>query len=1222
MHRARSGHKTKEKPSAPGDSSGDTGKAAETGRKLSPETDRGGDAQALVIPDERYNEGSRVRTGCAEMQTEGKQVYDGNKVAENVPEVAVACEVIGEANSLVVESPEGLVNNRLAEAACGAESWAECTDMPSERIEGRLEPPQFAVAHGPAGGNKGPDWQSTGARPRGRRILPPDLFSDSESDNGNEDPAFCEETSSVTPPLIHRRGDSTMVESSTVLHRERDHYACPECGRSFMSKIGLSQHRRHAHIEAYNADIDIERTKPRWTREEEYLLAAHEVRLLKEGVQNINQRLASRFPTRTFDGIKSHRRQMQYRKLVKDLLSRRDGDDQGQAVSGSSSMSLQAQEDRGAPCDNTSSRVDHRAAIVEELQTLVGKQPPRSFQAFRLWELTKRFLDGQNVATALETYLLEVFTTDRRVQRRCTPTVTQESRRKRKKREYAQCQNLYRKNRSFCIRNILDEAGSSAIEDPNAFLEEWQEILEAPPTSTHSLSNCATAGSIDPRFLITAQDIKSAMPLKNSAAGPDGFSSRSLHTCPMLVLRVLLNLLILQKRLPLFLCNARTIFIPKVPGASSAALHRPITVSHVLTRLLHKIFMRRLMSTIKLDYRQRAFLPADGCAENLLLLQTVIDEAKHKLKPLALASVDVAKAFDRVAHPAILQGLRRKGVAEGFCAYVSDFYERATTVLTCGNLSKVVHPTRGVRQGDPLSPLLFNLTLDEFFEQLPSEISFESEGFVMSAMAFADDIILMASTRNGLQSQLHRLEKHLQKCGLEANASKSATLTIMPSGRDKKAKVDTEWVYRIAGQPIKNVSHTTVWKYLGIRFDGTSANNNTVRNDLRILLARLARAPLKPQQRLVALRSYLLPRLIHRLVLGPISAKLLKALDKMVRASARTWLSLPHDVPVGFLYAPIPAGGLGIMCLRTAIPHMKVNRIERLLYSDHYQCTVAATKDFIRKALRQAHDLTQFRGTIIGSAAAVRNYWTRSLHSSCDGRPLSQCPTAPGSTAWLGEGTTFLKGKEFVDLTKFHIAAIPNLTRLKRGQNSTKRCRAGCDADESLGHILQRCHRTHHQRIQRHDAIVRYLARSLREKEWTVREEPHYQTSQGTKIPDLVLSRDGQCVILDVQIVGTRVNLSDAHEAKRTKYLVPDMLMKIKEATRATTYPTVSSVTLTYRGTWASESVGILRDVGLGREHTKIITIRCLQGGLRAFKVHQRSTAVINRLRSARAGTT
>ncbi|KAH7986115.1 hypothetical protein HPB51_026713 [Rhipicephalus microplus] len=191
----------------------------------------------------------------------------------------------------------------------------------------------------------------------------------------------------------------------------------------------------------------------------------------------------------------------------------------------------------------------------------------------------------------------------------------------------------------------------SQVNDPSAFLEEWRVVLETPPGDGLLTMSRSGSGTIDPRFLITAQDIKSAMPLRNTASGPDGFSAKRLHSCPMILLRVLCNLLLMQKRLPQLLCNARTVFIPKVPGASTAALHRPITVSHVLTRLLHKVFVRRLMASVKLNFRQRAFLPVDNCAENLLLLQTVIDEARHKLRPLAMASVDVAKAFDRVAHP-------------------------------------------------------------------------------------------------------------------------------------------------------------------------------------------------------------------------------------------------------------------------------------------------------------------------------------------------------------------------------------------------------------------------------------------------------------------------------------------------------------------------------------------------------------------------------------------
>lgn len=54
------------------------------------------------------------------------------------------------------------------------------------------------------------------------------------------------------------------------------------------------------------------------------------------------------------------------------------------------------------------------------------------------------------------------------------------------------------------------------------------------------------------------------------------------------------------------------------------------------------------MAAAALDFQQRAFQSVDGCAENILLLYTALDEAHQKLRPLHLASMDLAKAFDRV----------------------------------------------------------------------------------------------------------------------------------------------------------------------------------------------------------------------------------------------------------------------------------------------------------------------------------------------------------------------------------------------------------------------------------------------------------------------------------------------------------------------------------------------------------------------------------------------
>ncbi|KAL1447080.1 hypothetical protein MTO96_044393 [Rhipicephalus appendiculatus] len=543
-----------------------------------------------------------------------------------------------------------------------------------------LAPPvrNAAAVCGPAGGNRGASvWRSTGARPKDWRSLPPGLLSDSDSDEEVVPVSYRvatgdhpQDVSSTNEGCLDNASVGTgsastqpRISSSQVMPT---HHVCPECNRAFGTLIGLSQHRRQAHMEEYNAEIDIQRTKPRWHDEEEYLMAVYEVQLRQERVYNLNQRLHQKFPTRTFDAIKSHRRDAGYRKLVEDLQRNQNREPANGHNGYQDELSNVVDAQDASP-------VDKRAEICDEIRKLTAKPPPKSYQACRLWEIAKRFLSGERVSMELNAYLRESFSSDEVRRNAHAPSNSgEESRRKKKKKEYAKFQNLYKKDRSRCIRQILDDTGVSQVEDPDEFLEEWRTAMEA-PVQTAPLSMEPRPHSFrpfDPRSVITASDIKYALPARNSASGPDGFSAKRLHTVPMIILRVLINLIMLQRRLPLVLCNARTIFIPKVPGASTANLHRPITVSHVLTRVLHKIYTKRLMNEIQLDLRQRAFIPADGCAENVMLLQIIMDEAKHSLVPLAMASVDVAKAFDKVTHQAIVHGLRCKGVSDEFCNYI------------------------------------------------------------------------------------------------------------------------------------------------------------------------------------------------------------------------------------------------------------------------------------------------------------------------------------------------------------------------------------------------------------------------------------------------------------------------------------------------------------------------------------------------------------------------
>ena len=101
------------------------------------------------------------------------------------------------------------------------------------------------------------------------------------------------------------------------------------------------------------------------------------------------------------------------------------------------------------------------------------------------------------------------------------------------------------------------------------------------------------------------------------------------------------------------------------------------------------------------------------------ILQQVIKQQRKRRKEYNLVFIDLAKAFDTVSHKSIKKGLQRKGVPEEVIETIMGMYTHATTTLTVGGKStRKIQINAGVKQGCPLSPLLFNLVIDELLEKL------------------------------------------------------------------------------------------------------------------------------------------------------------------------------------------------------------------------------------------------------------------------------------------------------------------------------------------------------------------------------------------------------------------------------------------------------------------------------------------------------------------------
>lgn len=148
------------------------------------------------------------------------------------------------------------------------------------------------------------------------------------------------------------------------------------------------------------------------------------------------------------------------------------------------------------------------------------------------------------------------------------------------------------------------------------------------------------------------------------------------------------------------------------------------------------------------------------------------------------AILDVSKAFDTVSHEAIRCALLQKGLPQAIVGYIAETYKRCRTTIKTEDGEIDIELNRGVKQGDPLSPLLFNLVVEPIIDAVQNQtMGIEVEGQNLAAMVFADDIILLAHDRQTAVNQFTLVCNELKKRGMVLSIDKSSTFQYIPRGR-------------------------------------------------------------------------------------------------------------------------------------------------------------------------------------------------------------------------------------------------------------------------------------------------------------------------------------------------------------------------------------------------------------------------------------------------------
>lgn len=222
-----------------------------------------------------------------------------------------------------------------------------------------------------------------------------------------------------------------------------------------------------------------------------------------------------------------------------------------------------------------------------------------------------------------------------------------------------------------------------------------------------------------------------------------------------------------------------------------------------------------------------------------------------------------------------------------------------------------------------MSPFLFNSVLDPLLEELNHHLSvgIHIANTSLSAMAFADDLLLISDSLDGLHTMISKTSQYLNGVNLQLTPGKSQYFSWRPNDTSKGWSYDLPAI-QIAGHTVHSKKTDEPIKYLGISFF-VKKNPRVQPAKATDLLHLIAKASLKPFQKLNCWRQ-----LVQ-------SAFLLEAesghLDRVLQTKVKAALHLPHSFPSSYIWTPSKCGGLGPIQLERVALSGHSNALCRLL---------------------------------------------------------------------------------------------------------------------------------------------------------------------------------------------------------------------------------------------------------------------------------------------------
>ena len=382
------------------------------------------------------------------------------------------------------------------------------------------------------------------------------------------------------------------------------------------------------------------------------------------------------------------------------------------------------------------------------------------------------------------------------------------------------------------------------------------------------------------------------------------------------------------------------VFIPK-KGKDKTQIKnlRPLTLLNTVYKIASGVMAERIKIALPtiISKDQYGFMAGRQAADLIELTRQIIEDAKKKEKNLAIFALDFSGAFDNISYKSIIDSMYRRGFGKNFATNIAVLLSKnSSKIVINGRFKGSINIEKSCRQGDPISPYLFILVLDQLLDQLNHtkslkgyEMKKQKKTVKVTAAAFADDCYaFLTGKEESIKKQFETVKRILKKfekdTGLKINVLKSelttsgplATSLVDEKGEKRNLKVDE----------IENNGNI---RMLGVNIGLDSNIKNDVIKTLDRSITFWKKFQYNEVDKIELINAFVIPSVIHILRHIPFERAFENKMNKMI--TDFMWMNKRRYISKDIIFQKTKNGGMGALAVGKVWIKVLMSWFERTL---------------------------------------------------------------------------------------------------------------------------------------------------------------------------------------------------------------------------------------------------------------------------------------------------